>query len=141
MNYRSVQFLDLFTWKTLDEQVAQQSPTNIEDEVSPLIVTDNMKSFACSMDVTQQNDWNILESMIEQEQNQFCTRLRYNFPMLTVGDFHILLLIRSNMNHINIAHKLNIQIDSFRKSRYRIKKKMKMKGEAFTQFIVKLYRC
>lgn len=106
---------------------------------SPFVVTDEMRLFIISRNIFTQSDWLQLEKLINQTQNQFVRRLRNEYSVLTEDDVHIILLLRADIGHAQIAEILNIQMASFRMRRSRIKKKMKQKNDSFTNFIKTLY--
>lgn len=105
----------------------------------PAIVADEVQSFVYSMDVTQRDDWRQLEVIINQVQNDFSKRLRKDYPMLTEHDIHSILLIRAHISNSKIARIMNIEPTSFRIARYRLKKKMRVETDSFSDFIRKLY--
>lgn len=88
----------------------------------------------------EKKDWEKMEQLVDQEQDGFIVKLRYDYPMLVEEDIHIIILLRLGMSHENIACLFNTLLASFRTRRYRIKKKMGIKDEYhFTEFIRKLY--
>lgn len=109
------------------------------DSACPRIITDEVKTFVYSMDVNRRSDWRRLELMINQVQNDFSMRLRRDYPMLTEHDIHLILLIRSDISNPRIARMMNIETASFRIGRYRLKKKMEIEMNSFSDFIKGLY--
>lgn len=105
----------------------------------PRVVTDEVQLFVYSMDVNQRADWHQLEFMMNQVQNDFSKRLRRDYPMLTEHDISLILLIRANMSNPRIARMMNIETDSFRMGRCRLKKKMGIEADSFSDFIRELY--
>lgn len=79
--------------------------------------------------------WTELEQWVNQNQNQFAYRLRVDYPCLTEEDIKIILLLRVRLTHQEIANIMNVQLSSFRMRRWRIKKKMNINFQSFTEFI------
>lgn len=105
----------------------------------PLKITSEIQTFiACRNEFTM-SDWLELEILINHVQNGFTKRLRKIYPMLTEDDIHVILLLRSNMEHAHIARILHVQMSSFRMRRSRLKKKMKIKKYSFSDAIKTLY--
>lgn len=105
----------------------------------PAIVTDEVQSFVYSMDVAQRDDWHQLEVIINQVQNDFSKRLRKDYPMLTEHDIRFILLMRTHLSNPGIARMMNIESGSFRMGRYRLKMKMGIEADSFSDFIRNLY--
>lgn len=105
----------------------------------PAMVTNEVQSFVYSMDVAQRDDWYQLEVLINQFQNDFSKRLRKDYSKLTEHDIRLILLMRTNMSNPRIARMMNIESSSFRMGRYRLKMKMRIEADSFSDFIRKLY--
>lgn len=105
----------------------------------PMAVTNEIQSFVNSMNIVRKDDWSQLEFMINQVQNYFSARLRQDYPMLSENDIHLILLIRTDISNPRIARIMNIESGSFRMGRYRLKKKMGIETNSFSNFIRELY--
>lgn len=84
-------------------------------------------------------NWSELENWINKTQNHFAEKLRSNYSSLTEDDFHIIFLLRTKKDHAEIAEFLNIKMSSFRVRRGRLKKKMNVECNSFTDYINSLY--
>ena len=82
-------------------------------------------------------EWKMLEYSVNLLQENFVTKLREEFPVLSKDDIHIILLIRINME---IARLLHILPKSFRMRRYRLKKKMRINCNSLSEFLKDLFR-
>ncbi len=60
---------------------------------------------------------------------EFVSNLKGKYPLLTQSDIRICSLIRLNLETYDIAEALAISIDSLRKARYRIYKKMRLNSD------------
>ena len=85
-------------------------------------------------------EWKMLEYSVNLLQENFVTKLREEFPVLSKDDIHIILLIRINMENIEIARLLHILPKSFRMRRYRLKKKMRLNCNSLSEFLKDLFR-
>ena len=85
-------------------------------------------------------EWKMLEYSVNLLQENFVTKLREEFPILSKDDIHIILLIRINMENIEIARLLHILPKSFRMRRYRWKKKMRINCNSLSEFLKDLFR-
>lgn len=84
-------------------------------------------------------DWQQLEQVLNRAQNDFVSKLRIDYPQLSEDDIHVAMLLRINLTHEQIAQISHVELSSFRKRRYRIKKKMGVKCLSLSQFIKELF--
>lgn len=105
-----------------------------------LVVTDEMRELLAPLLDLDKQGWKQLEQLIDDAQDHFAQRLRADYPCLSEDDIQIILLIRSGLTHQEIAKIGNIQLKSFRMRRWRIKQKMKIDCDSFTEFIKHLYK-
>lgn len=104
-----------------------------------LVVTDEMKELLAPLFDLDKQGWTYLEQLINNAQSNFVQRLRMDYPCLSEDDIQIILLIRVGLTHQQMAKIGNIQLKSFRMRRWRIKQKMQIDCESFTEFIKSLY--
>ena len=69
----------------------------------------------------------------------FAVQVKKDFPILTKDDIRIILLLRIELSHEDIARLCNIQLSSFRKRRSRLKKKMNIECDSISEFIKEMY--
>ena len=84
-------------------------------------------------------DWEELEHSISLLQDNFIYKLYKKFPMLSKDDIRIVLLMRINMQNVDIAKLLHILPSSFRMRRCRLKKKMNISCKSLSEFIKNLF--
>ncbi len=84
--------------------------------------------------------WWRLEELINLTQAHFVERLRADYPELSEEDVQVVMLIRVGLTHEEIARIGNVTLKSFRMRRYRIKRKMGVRCDSLTGFILALYR-
>lgn len=83
-------------------------------------------------------NWIILESNMNRLHNDFFDKIRNEYTLLTEDDVHIILLLRIGFTYKEISRLCNILPASFRKRRYRLKKKMNIKCNSISDFILNL---
>ena len=84
--------------------------------------------------------WKRLEELTNLLQEGFVEQLRVDYPTLSERDIQVIMLIRSGLTHEEIARIGNVTLKSFRMRRYRIKRKMGVRCDSLTGFILALYR-
>ena len=83
-----------------------------------------------------ERDWQEFKLRFEQVDQNFLQKIQSDFPQLSATDIRICTLIRLNLSAKEIAAMLNITQDSVNKSRYRLRKKLKLtKEQDLNQFI------
>lgn len=95
--------------------------------------------FLSSFDFSKQS-WMQLEQLINLFQNNFVKQLRRDYTCLSEDDIRIILLIRIKCTNKEIARMENILLKSFRMRRWRIRQKMGITCDSFTEFIQELYQ-
>lgn len=92
-----------------------------------------------SLKCPNEMDWEELEHSISQLHDNFIYKLYKKFPMLSKDDIRIVLLMRINMQNVDIAKLLHILPSSFRMRRCRLKKKMNISCKSLSEFIKNLF--
>lgn len=92
-----------------------------------------------SLKCPNEMDWEELEHSISLLQDNFIYKLYKKFPMLSKDDIRIVLLMRINMQNVDIAKLLHILPSSFRMRRCRLKKKMNISCKSLSEFIKNLF--
>lgn len=105
-----------------------------------LLVNDEIEELLSPLHDLDRQGWMKLEELVNKAQNNFALRLRIDFPCLSEDDIQIILLIRVGLTHQEMAKMWNIQLKSFRMRRWRIKHKMKITCDSFTEYIRNLYK-
>lgn len=106
-------------------------PINLSSKVTQ----ENLKSAILSSKYLSKKEWEDIEATMNILQNGFIRKLRLKYACLTEDDIHIILLLRIEMTHEEIIHVYDILLESFRKRRYRLKKKMNIQCNSFSNFI------
>ena len=99
----------------------------------------NIRSSICSLSHLEEENWKQLEIDINMLFNNFAVQVKKDFPILTKDDIRIILLLRIELSHEDIARLCNIQLSSFRKRRSRLKKKMNIECDSISEFIKEMY--
>jgi DNA-binding response OmpR family regulator/DNA-binding CsgD family transcriptional regulator len=85
---------------------------------------------------SRKDNWRIFQLKFNQVYPDFVGRITRQFPRLTQLELTIISTILFNLNSTQIASMLNISPESVRKSRYRLKKKLKLEpAESLVKFI------
>ena len=79
--------------------------------------------------LSSDSDWENFKLFFEQVNADFFKRLHENYPQLTKTDEKLCALIRLNMNINEAASVLNVNYNSIRVARYRLRKKMNLKPD------------
>ncbi len=111
--------------------------TNICTNPKPII---NLIATISDQSLLNEHKWRMLEQEINQCHNNFTIKLRWNYPVLSEDDIHIILLLRMGMSHAQIAGLTHVLMSSFRIRRSRLKKKMNVQCSSISDFIKNLYR-
>jgi len=77
----------------------------------------------------KKDSWRIFLIKFNQVYPDFIANITQQFPSLTQLDLTLISSILFNLNSNQVASMLNISNDSVRKSRYRLKKKLKLSSE------------
>lgn len=124
--------------KSSDEDKIQQIEKQTELYLKKNSASENT-NFEEAFQMAGNGNWSELENWINKTQNNFAEKLRSNYATLTEDDFHIIFLLRTKKDHAEIAEFLNIKMSSFRVRRGRLKKKMNVECNSFTDYINSLY--
>jgi hypothetical protein len=75
------------------------------------------------------NDWDVFKKYFEEVNQDFFTKLTDINSEITGADFKIAALVKLNLNIKESASILNIEPNSIKSARYRLRKKLNLKGE------------
>jgi DNA-binding response OmpR family regulator/DNA-binding CsgD family transcriptional regulator len=116
--------------------------TQIENELKTKSIPDSqkelMKELLHKIDRigSRKDNWRIFQLKFNQVYPEFIGRITRQYPKLTQLELTIISTIVFNLNSNQIASMLNISPESVRKSRYRLKKKLKLdSGESLVKFV------
>ncbi len=85
---------------------------------------------------SRKDNWRIFQLKFNQVYPDFIGRITRQYPKLTQLELTIISTILFNLNSNQIASMLNISPESVRKSRYRLKKKLKLEAsESLVKFV------
>jgi len=79
--------------------------------------------------ISNDNDWEIFEALFDQAHENFFKRLKQSFPDLTQSDLKLCAYLKLNLSSKEIAPLLNISIRGVEIRRYRLRKRLALKGE------------
>ena len=83
-----------------------------------------------------ENDWNLFKLYFEEVNEDFFKSLQENYENITINDLKLAALIKLNLNIKEAAAVLNIEPDSLKRARYRLRQKLGLKtGESLSGFI------
>ena len=77
----------------------------------------------------KKDSWRILQLKFNQAYPNFVAKITLRYPDLTQLELTIMSTIIFNMNSSQVASMLNVSPESIRKSRYRLKKRLKLKPD------------
>ncbi len=79
--------------------------------------------------LSSEEDWKKFKAYFEKINPEFTKRLKEQFPLLTEKDLKLASLIKLNMNIKQTASTLNIDPNTVRMGRYRLRKKLNLQKE------------
>ena len=79
--------------------------------------------------ISFESDWDKIKLHFEKVHPEFFQKLQAGFPQLTQNELKHCAYIRMNMNNKETANLMNIDANSVKMNRYRIKKKMNLDPE------------
>lgn len=87
--------------------------------------------------ISDDNDWQIFESLFDQAHEDFFKRLKTSYPDLTQSDLKLCAYLRLNLASKEIAPLLNISIRGVEIRRYRLRKRLSLDSETnLVEFIM-----
>lgn len=121
--------------KTIRERLEKlhNLPENDSQEVTKII-----RFIEKSMDM--ENEWQNFKKYFEKVHPSFFTILQDRFPKLTTEDLKYCAYVKTHMSNKEIANLLNINTESVRTHKYRLKKKLGLPKEIeLKEFISQLF--
>ena len=79
--------------------------------------------------LTDEQDWKIFETNFNQVHEVFFKKLKSEYTDLTPGDLRLAAYLRMNLSSKEIAPLLNISLRGVENKRYRLRRKIALKGE------------
>ena len=91
----------------------------------------NLKMLAKNIErgLRSDNDWEVFKKYFEEVNQDFYHKLTKINPEIKGSDFKIAALIKLNLNIKESASILNIEPNSIKSARYRLRKKLNLRGE------------
>jgi ligand-binding sensor domain-containing protein len=84
-------------------------------------------------------DWETFKATFNEVYPTFFASVRLRFPEITTAELRLAALIKMNLNVKEASYMLGISIESVKKSRYRLKKKLQLQEEdSLEEYIQKL---
>lgn len=99
----------------------------------------HLKQYIYSSKYLTLSNWKLIEEEVDSLQKDFIRKIRKLYPPLTEDDIHIILLLRIGFTNKEITTVYGILLESFRKRRYRLKKKMNIECDSICDFIRELH--
>ena len=106
-----------------------------ENKLSRQMQIGDLKQFIYFSKHLTRGDWKDMERIVDSFQDDFFDKIRTTYPLLSEDDIHIILLLRIDMSNREITRVCDILLESFRKRRYRLKKKMNIECDSIADFI------
>ncbi len=100
------------------------------------VESESMFSLVQSKLLTDQ-DWTKFKMLFEKAFPEFITRLRNTYPDLTSAEERIFLLLKVKNDTKEMADALGISVESVRKGKYRLKKKLNLQEETILDDFIK----
>lgn len=79
-----------------------------------------------SLKILTNEDWAIFKEQFEKSYPNYIFKLRESYPELTTGEERLFLLMKMNLETKEISSITGTSVESIRKSRYRLKKKINL---------------
>jgi DNA-binding CsgD family transcriptional regulator len=98
-------------------------------------ISANMEKLASSTILTE-DEWRDFRRLFEQVQPGFLYRLKEKFPDLSPAEIRLLILTKLNLSTREMAHMLGISMETIRKSRYRLRKKLNLEEESNLEVLI-----
>ncbi len=111
----------------LKGKLENQSPNpvgNIENLMESTLLTDD--------------EWHSFKRLFQQVYPGFFVSLRQNYPDLTATEERLLALTRLSLQNREVARMLGISVDSVKKSKYRLRKKLHMNTDQLQEMVEEL---
>jgi ligand-binding sensor domain-containing protein/DNA-binding CsgD family transcriptional regulator len=90
-------------------------------------------------DTNFDEDWNRFTTYFDEVHSSFLSKLKQDYPHLTVHDHKLCAYLRMDLSTKDIAHLLNISVRGVEGSRYRLRKKLGLDGTTnLSEFIRQL---
>ncbi|HYC83865.1 MAG TPA: triple tyrosine motif-containing protein [Chryseosolibacter sp.] len=84
-------------------------------------------------------DWEAFKTTFNEVYPKFFASVRFRFPEITTAELRLAALMKMNLSVKEASYMLGISIESVKKSRYRLKKKLQLQEEdSLEEFIRKL---
>ncbi len=85
--------------------------------------------------MSSEKDWHLFKLYFEEVNKDFLNSLQEKSDQITINDLRLAALIKLNLNIKEAAAVLNIEPDSLKKARYRLRQKLKLqKGEKLIDY-------
>jgi ligand-binding sensor domain-containing protein/DNA-binding CsgD family transcriptional regulator/gas vesicle protein len=127
-NTRKNELLDKY--KSEFSQLLDERESKIKNHIKKFI-----KDINASISIEQ--GWANSEKLFNEIHNDFLTRLKHKYPILTSRDLRLCAYLRMNISSKEIASMLNITIKGIEKSRWRLRQKFDLKkDEHLNDFIL-----
>lgn len=126
--------------KSLEEDLSSQilsevSAETVEAEKESSDRIDSLFGFK----ILTEEDWLRFKKYFDNVYPGLIQKLRVSFPETTAAEQRLFMLIRLNSDSREIAEMLGISMDSVRKTKYRLKKKLGLKEEEILDDFVKRF--
>ncbi len=79
--------------------------------------------------ISNDNDWEIFETLFDQAHENFFKRLKQSFPDLTQSDLKLCAYLKLNLSSKEIAPLLNISVRGVEIRRYRLRKRLSLTSD------------
>ena len=98
-------------------------------------LTGNMEKLVSATILTEEG-WNYFKDLFEQVYPGFIGQLQKKYTNLSPAETRMFILTRLNLSSREMAHMLGISMDSLRKARYRLRKKLNLEEETGLEVLV-----
>ena len=89
-----------------------------------------------NLDINNDNNWEQFRTYFEDVHKDFNTKVKRNYPGVSVNDLRLMSLLKMNLSSKEIANILNISTEGVKKARYRLRKKLNLNTEESLQELV-----
>lgn len=87
--------------------------------------------------LSSQSDWDTVVAQFEKVHPSFVHRLKERYPKVSEGDIRLAIYIKVGMQTKQIAKMLNVQPDSVKKNRHRLRERLQLEPECSLEDVLR----
>ncbi len=107
----------------LQQQFIKAIPTIDEADLNEI------KEELANRKILTESDWEEYKALFKKAYPNILSKIRNEYPSISSSEERLFILLKLEMDSVKIAEVLGISIDSVRKSKYRLKKRINLSNE------------